>query len=100
MTTTLTPRQRQYLKGLAHALAPVVRVGKGRVSDAVIAETKSSLEAHELIKVRIEGDESATRRLLAEELVAATDAHLVVIVGKTAIVYRERAEKPAIRLPK
>jgi len=45
----LTPKQRQFLKGLAHPLAPVVRVGKGAVSEAVIKETKNSLEAHELI---------------------------------------------------
>jgi RNA-binding protein len=95
----LTAKQRQYLKGLAHDLSPVVRVGKGRVSDSVIAETKVSLNAHELIKVRIDAEESATRRILAEELSAATDADLAAIIGKTAILYRPRAEKPAIKLP-
>src|SRR2546430_5716756 len=51
---TLTAKQRQYLRGLAHSLAPVVRVGKGRLTESIVAETKRSLEAHELIKVRIE----------------------------------------------
>lgn len=96
---TLTPRQRQYLKGLAHDLAPVVRVGKGRVSETVVAETKVSLGAHELIKVRIDAEQSDARRILAEELAAATDAHIVATIGKTAILYRARAEKPAIKLP-
>jgi RNA-binding protein len=95
----LTAKQRQYLKGLAHELSPVVRVGKGRVSDSVIAETKVSLTAHELIKVRIDAEESAARRILAEELAAATDADLAAIIGKTAILYRRRDEKPAIKLP-
>src|SRR5512142_3020306 len=61
----LTPRQRQFLKGLAHPLSPVVRVGKAGVSATVIAETKRSLEAHELIKVRVETDDSETRQELA-----------------------------------
>src|ERR1051325_1795707 len=59
---SLSAKQRQFLRGLAHPLSPVVRVGKGGATAAVIAETKKSLEAHELIKVRIEVDESDERR--------------------------------------
>ena len=95
----LTSKQRQFLKGLAHPLEPVVRVGKGGVSESVIAETKKSLESHELIKVRIDSDESETRRELAETRAKAADAHLAATIGKTAILYRARAEKPKIKLP-
>jgi RNA-binding protein len=96
----LTPKQRQFLKGLAHPLSPVVRVGKGGVSDAVVAETKKSLAAHELIKVRIDGDDSALRKALAEKLAAAADAHIAGMIGKTLILYRERDEEPEIKLPR
>lgn len=96
----LTAKQRQYLKGLAHALEPVVRVGKGGVSDAVVSETTKSLEAHELIKVRIELDDGEARRALAAKLAEATDADVVGTVGKIAILYRARDEKPKIKLPK
>ena len=92
----LTPKQRQYLRGLAHPLAPVVRVGKGGVSDAVVEETKKSLLAHELIKVRIDGGE---RKDLATSLAELTGAQIAGIVGKTAILYRAREEKPKIKLP-
>ncbi|HEY3054642.1 MAG TPA: ribosome assembly RNA-binding protein YhbY [Thermoanaerobaculia bacterium] len=95
----LTPKQRQFLKGLAHPLSPVVRVGKGRVSGAVISETKKSLDAHELIKVRIDADESDTRRELAETLAGASDAQIAGLIGKTFILYRARDEKPKIKLP-
>lgn len=95
----LTPRQKQFLKGLAHPLAPVVRVGRGGVSDAVIAETKKSLNAHELIKVRIDGDEAEDRIALAEKLATATESHIASVIGKTAILYRARDEEPEIRLP-
>lgn len=96
----LTAKQRQFLKGLAHALSPVVRVGKGRLSDNVVAETKKALASHELIKVRIEVDEGEQRRSIAAQLAQATDSHLAGTVGKIAILYRERDEKPEIELPK
>jgi len=96
----LSPKQRQFLKGLAHPLAPVVRVGKGNVSEGVIAETKNSIFAHELIKVRIEADGAEERRELAEQLATATDSQVAAIIGKTAILYRARDEKPKIKLPK
>lgn len=92
----LTPKQRQFLKGLAHPLSPVVRVGKGGVSDAVVKETKKSLLAHELIKVRIDGDD---REDLAGRLAEAAEAHVAAMIGKTAILYRARDEKPTIKLP-
>ena len=95
----LTAKQRHFLKGLAHPLAPVVRVGKGRLTQGIVAETKRSLEAHELIKVRIESDEVAERRDIAERLAAETNAQLAGTVGKVAILYRTRDEKPKIRLP-
>jgi RNA-binding protein len=95
----LTPKQKQFLKGLAHPLSPLVRIGKGGLTDAVIAETKNALEAHELIKVRIEVDESATRKELATRLAEAANAHLAGTIGKIAMLYRAREEKPKIVLP-
>jgi RNA-binding protein len=96
---TLTGKQRQYLKGLAHPLSPIVRVGKGGVTDSVIAETRKSLESHELIKVRIDVDESKERKELAERLAGETDAQLAGTIGKIAILYRPRDEEPEIKLP-
>lgn len=95
---TLTSKQRQFLRGLAHPLDPVVRVGRAGVSDAVIAETVKSLAAHELIKVRIDA-EGGERRKLAEALATATESEIAGVVGKTAILFRQRAGKPSIKLP-
>jgi RNA-binding protein len=92
----LTSKQRQFLRGLAHPLAPVVRVGKAGVTESVIAETKKSLHSHELIKVRIEADD---RKTAAETLATATDAQIAGIVGKVAILFRARDEEPEIELP-
>jgi len=96
----LTSKQRQFLKGLAHPLAPIVRVGRGRLTESVIAETKKSLFAHELIKVRIEIDDSTERSVIAEKLAAAAEAEIAGRVGTIVILYREREEKQSIKLPK
>lgn len=95
----LTAKQRQFLKGLAHPLSPVVRVGKGRITAAVIEETRRSLEAHELIKVRIESNEGPARRTLAADLAREAGAEVAATIGKLAILYRARSEKPKIQLP-
>src|SRR5436305_6567902 len=96
---TLTGKQRQFLRGLAHALEPVVRIGRAGASPAVIEETKRSLNAHELIKVRIDHDDSSERKALAAELAKACDAEVAGTIGKLAILYRPRDEDPEIELP-
>lgn len=93
----LSAKQRQILRGLAHPLAPVVRVGKAGLKPAVVEETKKALLAHELIKVRIEVEDSADRRALASELAESTGSELAGTIGKLAILYREREEKPRIK---
>ena len=95
----LSSRQRKYLKGLAHELEPVVMIGRATVSRGVVAETQNALESHELIKVRIDADEGADRKTMAADLAEKTDSKLVGTIGKIAILYRQRAENPKIRLP-
>jgi RNA-binding protein len=95
----LTTKQRAYLKGLAHPLQPIVRLGKARLSEEVVNETERTLAAHELIKVRIELEESKERRQLADGLARKVRAELVGTIGKIAILYRPFEEKPAIKLP-
>lgn len=100
MKAVLTGKQKQFLKGLAHPLSPIVRVGKGGVTESVVAETKKSLHSHELIKVRIDVEDSKERRATAEQLAQAADAHIAGAIGKIAILYRERDEEPEIKLPR
>lgn len=95
----LTAKQRQFLRGLAHPLEPVVRIGKAGLTPGVVEETKKSLESHELIKVRIDNDESAERKELADELARETQSDIAGIIGKLAILFRQREEKPKIKLP-
>lgn len=95
----LTAKHRKYLKALAHHLDPVVRLGRGRISPEVIAETVRCLEAHELVKVRVDLDDGDERKTLAAQLATDTGAELVATLGKVAMIYKPRLEKPRIKLP-
>lgn len=96
----LTVKQRQYLKGLAHSLEPVVIIGdKKGLTSAVIKEVVHSLNAHELIKIRVLGDDRELRVSLIDELCSATGASLVQHIGKLLVFYRS-SDKAKITLPK
>jgi len=94
----LTSSQRKYLRGLAHHLEPVVRVGQKGVTESVVAETSRALESHELIKVRLDA-EGKEKKALAEQLAGQVQAEIAGVVGKIAILYKAREEKPKIKLP-
>ncbi|MGE3958676.1 MAG: ribosome assembly RNA-binding protein YhbY [Vicinamibacterales bacterium] len=94
MPVHLTPRERSSLKGRAHALEPIVHVGHAGLTDAVILEADRALTAHELVKVRVGGEDREARAALIERLCERTDAALVTTVGKIAVLWRPRPIDP------
>lgn len=95
---SLTPAQRQYLKGLAHSLQPVVMIGGSGLTPAVLKEIERGLAAHELIKIKAASGEAETRRAWMGEICTATGAAPVQQIGKMLVIYRT-GERPAITLP-
>ncbi len=101
--TVLTGKQTRHLRGLAHHLEPVMRIGGDRVTPGVLGHVEELLEARELIKVRMldaEKDEVAEARAA---IVAATGAAVVQTIGHTLVLYRRRKDRnkpPAVELPK
>ncbi len=94
MPVTLTARERAHLKARAHALEPVVHVGHGGVTDALIAEVERSLVAHELIKVRAGGPDRDERKAAFAAICARTGAAAVQTVGKVMVLWRPNTEEP------
>ncbi len=83
------------LKARAHALRPVVTLGNERLSAAVLGEIETSLKAHDLIKIRVIGDDREARAALLGEICSRTGASPVQHIGKILVVYRENPEPPA-----
>jgi RNA-binding protein len=95
----LSERQKRHLRGLGHALKPVIFIGQAGASDAVVAETVRALNDHELIKVRVSGMEREARDEALTALAGRTQSELVSRIGHTAVLYRRNSEKPRIVLP-
>ncbi|MGD8378030.1 MAG: ribosome assembly RNA-binding protein YhbY [Gammaproteobacteria bacterium] len=99
MNQILTETQRKHLRGLAHALKPVVQTGNAGLSDAVLKELEKALEHHELIKVRLVAADRDDRNQMLDRLLEETGATLVQRVGHVATLFRRNAEKPRVQLP-
>lgn len=100
---TLTPRQRRYLKGLAHSLKPVVQIGQNGVTETVVRALEDALTAHELIKVQfVDVKEKDTKHLLAHRIESALSCEIVGTIGHRVIFYRphKEAKKRGIQLPR
>lgn len=95
----LSERQRRHLRGLAHPLKPVIRLGAAGVTQAVVAETRRALQDHELIKVKAPGGDRAARDALFTALAQASGSALVHRIGNVAVLYRRRAEEPRLVIP-
>ncbi len=100
MKIELTPNQRRALRAEAHKLNPVVHIGQNGLTEAVIREIARSLDAHELIKIRVFSDDRAERDALQESICDQLDAASVQHIGKLLVIYRPHPEKPTIALPK
>ncbi len=95
----LSERQKKYLRGLGHALNPVLLIGSSGLTPGVVAEAKRALHDHELIKVKFRGAEREERDAGLVELATSTESMLVHRIGHTALYYKRRNDRPGIVIP-
>ncbi|MEJ2403071.1 MAG: ribosome assembly RNA-binding protein YhbY [Candidatus Thiodiazotropha sp.] len=94
----LTSQQIRNLKKLAHPLKPVVIIGQHGLSEGVIQEIDSSLEHHELIKVKMAGADKADRETLSQTIEQNLSAECVQVIGRVAVFYRANPKKKKNRI--
>ncbi len=90
----------RHLRGLGHALDPVIALGKSGITESFIAETKRALVKHELVKVRVQGEAPVDRKEAAAEVAKEAGAELVQVLGRTFLLYKKNPDKSKIVLPK
>jgi RNA-binding protein len=73
-------------------------IGNNGLTENVLNEIDSSLKAHELIKVKVFGDDRALRVQILETICAKLEATAVHHIGKQLVIYRQ-AENPKIVIP-
>jgi RNA-binding protein len=86
----MNSEQIRKLRTRAHPLKPVVIVGQAGVTEPVLKEIDLALEHHELIKVRVNGEDRDSRKALCAAIVEATGAILVQHIGHVVSLYRKR----------
>lgn len=87
---TITPAQRKSLKADAHDLSPVVMIGSGGLTAAVLKEAKVALDHHALIKIRVFGDERDARIAMYEALCDKLGAAPVQHIGKLLVIWKPK----------
>lgn len=98
--TALSQSQIKHLKALGHSLKPLVMLGQSGLTEGVVNETQSTLEHHELIKVRLVGEDRDEREALAESLAEQSGAQIVQRIGHIVLLFKRNPKKPKIELPK
>ena len=84
----LTSKERAELRAKANALETTLMVGKGGVTDAVIAEADNQLTARELVKGKVLAGALMSPREVSDELCEATGADGEAVIGTKFVIYR------------
>jgi RNA-binding protein len=90
----LTGKEKRRLRSLGQKLPAMSVIGKGGLSEAVVATLGRLLDRHELIKVRLPAQDAAERDALAETIASAAGAILAGAIGHTALLYRPNPNLP------
>ena len=73
-------------------LKPVVMIGQHGLSDNVHNEIDIALGHHELIKVRVPGQEREDKKAMIDSLCKKHHADLIQSIGNVAVIYRRNKE--------
>ncbi len=89
----------KYLKGVAHGLNPYVTVADKGITENIINELESTLDHHELVKIKIRADRKQRAQLI-DTIIQATHATEIQRIGQTLTIYRANPQNPVYELPK
>ncbi|MGM9523310.1 MAG: YhbY family RNA-binding protein [Faecousia sp.] len=89
----LTSKQRAELRAEANTLETTLMVGKGGITENVIAEAATQLEARELVKGRVLEASLLTAREACDALCEALHADGIQCVGSKFVLYKKSEKK-------
>ena len=96
----MTSKQRAYLKSLAMAMEPILQLGKSCVTPEFTKSVNEALEARELIKISVLQNCMDDPSQMAQVLAERTGSHVVQVIGKKIVLYKEgKKDKKKIQLP-
>jgi len=96
----MTSKQRAEFRSQANTLETTLMVGKGGVTENVIAEAERLLEARELIKGKVLETAMMDPREVSDLICEATGADGIQVVGTKFVIYRKSEKLEAERKQK
>lgn len=96
----MTSKERAYLRGLANKIDAIFQIGKGGISDVLLAQLNNAIEARELIKISVLETAPGSAKDLANEIANGTNSVVVQTVGNKITLFREKKKNSKIEFPK
>ena len=78
----------------------IFQVGKGGVNDNMCEQISNTLEARELIKLRVLDNCDLNAKEAAQIISEETDSDVVQVIGTRFVLYRESVDHKKIELPR
>ena len=100
MSYSLSNKQKKYLRSLAHEKNPIILIGQHGLSKAVIEELLTTLNHHELLKIRIKTQNKTDKKEIIDKILVLTNTACVQVVGGILVLYKAFEKNPVLVLPK
>ena len=89
----MTSKERAAWRAKANSLEPIIQLGKEGISDNLITQIDDTLDARELIKIRVHLETAPQGpKELAHRLAEKLQAEVIQVIGGIIVLYREADE--------
>ena len=99
MLESLTGKQKRFLRAMGSTMDPIVQVGKGGVSETLVESLEQAIKSRELIKIKVLQNCLEHPKAVIAELAEKSNSHLVQVIGRNGLLYKENPDEPKIELP-
>ena len=90
----MTSKERAYWRGQANYLEPIIQIGKEGIRDNLITQIDDTLDARELLKIRVHLETAPqSPKELANRLAEALGADVIQVIGGVIVLYRKADEE-------
>lgn len=90
----MTSKERATWRAKANSLEPIIQLGKEGISDNLITQIDDTLDARELIKIRVHLETAPEGpKELAQQLAQRLQAEVIQVIGGIIVLYREADEE-------
>lgn len=89
----LSSKERAALRSRANTAEVILHIGKGGITEAVIAQTREALLARELVKGKVLETAGLSAREVCDALCEATGADPVQSIGTVFVMYKKAPEQ-------